>query len=186
MDTIPTTSPAPLTGAPAGCALPANEYQVALLAGDAGETPATRATAAAAITEMAEIRGAASHAINPAEPGSAAAMFERYPGRKHPAEVVLAALLRSRAVDLPDGHAYRLGADLTLGRVGVGPDDEDGYVITHDMPLGAFLRLCAEMPFNDLFHVGCDTALAGHAVERRRARARLAARGAPHAAPAAA
>jgi hypothetical protein len=109
-------------------------------------------------------------AIDPAAPGSAAAMFGIYPGRKHPAEVVLAALLRGRAVDLPDGHAYFLDTGLTLGRVAVLPE---GCILTHDLPLGDFLRLCAELSFNDLFLIGCDTALAEDAEERHRERSRL-------------
>jgi hypothetical protein len=96
------------------------------------------------------------------------------PARKHPAEVVLGALLRGRAVDLPDGRTYRLGDDLTLGTVGVGPDDESGYVVTRDLSIGEFLRLCEEFSFNDLYLVGCDRVLAETSVELRRARARLA------------
>ena len=133
-------------------------------------------TILSAIPAAERAHPARSGAINPAEPGSAAAMFDLYPGRKHPAEVVVAALLRGRAVDLPDGHSYRLGSGLTLARVGIGPEDGDGFVLTHDLPVGDFLRLCAELSFNDLFLIGCDSALAQDAVERRRARARLAAR----------
>lgn len=116
----------------------------------------------------------APRAINPADPGSAVRMFHATPARKHPAEVVLGALLRGRSVDLPDGRTYRLGDDLTLGTVGIGPDDESGYVVTRDLSVGEFLRLCAELSFNDLYLVGCDRVLAETAVELRRARARLA------------
>jgi hypothetical protein len=135
-------------------------------------------TIPSAITATERAQPARSHPINPAEPGSAAAMFDLHPGRKHPAEVVVAALLRGRAVDLPDGHSYRLGSGLALGRVGIAPEDgdDDGFVLTHDLPVGDFLRLCAELSFNDLFLIGCDSALAQDAVERRRARARLRAR----------
>jgi len=125
----------------------------------------------------------ASRAVNPADPGSAAAMFEANPARKHPAEVVLGALLRGRPVDLPDGIAYRLGDDLSLGRVGIG-SEEDGYVLIRDLTLGEFLRLCAQIPFNDLFVIGCDAFMAQDAVEQRRARARLERQGAVSAAPA--
>lgn len=142
--------------------------------------------AAEEISARAEEPTARARAVNPAEPGSAVALFDLHPGRKHPAEVVVAALLRGRAVDLPDGHSYRLGEDLTLGRVGIGPDDGEGYVLTYDLPVGVFLRLCAELSFNDLFVIGCDSALAQDAVERRRDRARLAARDSHHPAPAAA
>ena len=113
-------------------------------------------------------------AINPAAPGSAARIFHATPTRKHPAEVVLGALLRDRSVDLPDGRAYRLGDDLTLGTVGIGPDDERGYVVTRDLSVGEFLRLCEELSFNDLYLVGCDRVLAETSVQLRRARARLA------------
>jgi len=116
----------------------------------------------------------AAPAINPADPGSAARMFHATSSRKHPAEVVLGALLRGRSVDLSDGRAYRLGDDLTLGTVGVGPDDETGYVLTRDLPVGEFLRLCGELSFNDLYLIGCDRVLAETAVEQRRARLRLA------------
>ena len=116
----------------------------------------------------------AAHAINPADPGSAARMHHATPSRKHPAEVVLGALLRGRSVDLPDGRTYRLGDDLTLGTVGIGPDDENGYVVTRDLPVGEFLRLSEELSFNDLYLIGCDRVLAETAVEQRRARARLA------------
>lgn len=123
-----------------------------------------------AITEAAP----APRAINPADPGSAARMFHATPTRKHPAEVVLGALLRGRSVDLPDGRTYRLGDDLTLGTVGIGPDDERGYVVTRDLSVGQFLRLSEELSFNDLYLIGCDRVLAATAVELRRARARLA------------
>ena len=116
---------------------------------------------------------------NPAEPGSAALLYHATPGRKHPAEVVVGALLRGRAVDLPDGRTYRLGDDLTLGTVGIGPDDERGYVLTRDLAVGEFLRLCEQLSFNDLFLIGCDRVLAETSVERRRARARLAAAAQP-------
>jgi hypothetical protein len=112
--------------------------------------------------------------INPADPGSAARMHHATPSRKHPAEVVLGALLRGRAVDMPDGRTYRLGDDLTLGTVGIGPDDESGYVVTRDLSVGEFLRLSEELSFNDLYLIGCDHVLAETAVELRRARARLA------------
>lgn len=137
-----------------------------------------------AITATERAQPARSQPINPAEPGSALAMFDLHPGRRHPAEVVVAALLRGRAVDLPDGHSYRLGSDLALGRVGIAPEDGDGSALTHDLPVGDFLRLCAELSFNDLFLIGCDSALAQDAVERRRARARLAARDSGQRAPA--
>lgn len=133
-------------------------------------------TIPSAITPAERAQPARSRAIDPAEPGSAAAMFDLHPGRKHPVEMVLAALLRGRAVDLPDGHTYRLGSGLALARVGIGPEDGDGYVLTHDLPVGDLLRLSAELSFNDLFLIGCDSALAQDAVERRRARARLVAR----------
>lgn len=123
-----------------------------------------------ATTEVAP----AFRAINPADPGSAARMFDAAPTRKHPAKIVLGALLRGRSVDLPDGRTYRLGDDLTLGTVGIGPDDEGGYVVTRDLSVGEFLRLCAELSFNDLYLVGCNRVLAETAVELRRARARLA------------
>jgi len=119
-------------------------------------------------------------AINPADPGSAAAMFHLHPSRKHPAEIVLGALLRARSVDLPDGHTYRLGDDLTLGRAGIGPADGDGYVLTHDLPLGEFLRLSEQLSFNETYLIGCDRTLAESGVEKRRARARLASAGALH------
>jgi hypothetical protein len=106
--------------------------------------------------------------INPAEPGSAARMFHATPARKHPAEVVLGALLRGRSVDLPDGRTYRLGEDLTLGTVGVGPDDESGYVVTRDLSVGELLRLSEELSFNDLYLVGCDRVLAESARRARR------------------
>jgi hypothetical protein len=187
MDTIPSTTTAVERGQPASdCALRPNEHQRRFLSERGAEVPATHAAAAAAITALAEQHAPRSRAINPAEPGSAAAMFDLHPGRRHPAEVVVAALLRGRAVDLPDGHSYRLGSDLTLGRVGIGPEDGDGDVLTHDLPVGDFLRLCAELSFNDLFLIGCDSALAQDAVERRRARARLAARDSGQRAPAAA
>lgn len=117
--------------------------------------------------------------IHPAEPGSAALLYHATPGRRHPAEVVLGALLRGRAVDLPDGRTYRLGEDLTLGTVGVGPDDESGYVVTRDLPVGEFLRLCERLSYNDLFLIGCDRVLAETSVELRRARARVARAAAP-------
>lgn len=101
-------------------------------------------------------------------------MHHATPSRKHPAEVVLGALLRGRSVDLPDGRTYRLGDDLTLGTIGIGPDDESGYVVTRDLPVGEFLRLSEELSFNDLYLIGCDRVLAETAVEQRRARARLA------------
>lgn len=103
--------------------------------------------------------------IDPAEPGSAVQMHDTVPGRKHPAEVVLAALLAARAVTLADGRTYRLGADLTLG---IGTAAQDGYILARDLPLGEFLRLCEQMSFNDLFMVGCDTALAHLGAGRRR------------------
>lgn len=106
--------------------------------------------------------------INPAEPGSAVQMHHAVPGRKHPAEVVLAALLASRAVTLPDGRTYRLGEDLTLG---IGTAEQDGFILARDLPLGDFLRLCERMSFNDLFIVGCDAALAQLGAERRHRRA---------------
>ena len=106
--------------------------------------------------------------INPAEPGSAVQMHHAVAGRKHPAEVVLAALLASRAVTLPDGRTYRLGEDLTLG---IGTAEQDGFILARDLPLGEFLRLCERMSFNDLFMVGCDAALAQLGAERRRRRA---------------
>jgi hypothetical protein len=113
-------------------------------------------------------------AINPADPGSAARMHHATPSRRHPAEVVLGALLRGRAVDLPDGRTYRLGDDLTLGTVGIGPDDESGYVVTRDLSVGEFLRLSEDLSFNELYLIGCDRVLAETAVESRRARARIA------------
>ena len=181
MDTTPHTQ-TPHAQPHDSCDLLPNVHQVALLNSAGAEIPPTSASAAAAIATLLAQR-TSSHAINPAEPGSAAAMFELHPGRKHPAEVVFAALLRSRAVDLPDGHAYRLGDDLALGRVGIGPDDGDGYVITSEMPVGDFLRLCSALSFNDLFLIGCDSVLARDAVEQRRARARLSARDGGHRAP---
>lgn len=117
-------------------------------------------------------------AINPADPGSAARMHHAAPGRKHPAEVVLAALLRGRSVDLPDGRTYRLGDDLTLGVAGIGPDDENGYVVTRDLPLGEFLRLSEQLSFNDAYVIGCDRVLSETSVELRRARGRPASAGA--------
>ena len=105
--------------------------------------------------------------FDPAAPGSAVQMYHAVPGRKHPAEVVLAALLGCRAVPLPDGRTYRLGEDLTLG---VGTPGRDGYVLPLDLPLGEFLRLCERLSWNELFGIGCDTALAQLAAERRRAR----------------
>jgi hypothetical protein len=117
---------------------------------------------------------AAAPAINPADPGSAARMHHAAPGRKHPAEVVLGALLRGRSVDLPDGRTYRLGDDLTLGTAGIGPDDETGYVVTRDLTLGEFLRLSEQLSFNDVYLIGCDRVLAETSVGWRRARARPA------------
>lgn len=111
--------------------------------------------------------------INPAEPGSAVLMHHADPRRKHPAEVVLAALLAGRSVELPDGRVYRLGADLGLG-IGLGPDGEEGFVLSRDLPLGEFLRLCEQLSYNELFLIGSDRVLAGVAVERRRAHERLA------------
>ncbi|HEU0298246.1 MAG TPA: hypothetical protein VFR37_02305 [Longimicrobium sp.] len=109
--------------------------------------------------------------INPADPGSAVEMFDRHPDRRHPAEVVVGALLRARAVDLGDNHCYRLGADLSLGRVGIGPGDDTGFVVTHEMTVGEFLRLCSRLSFNEACEIArgrtCD-------VEARRAAARLA------------
>ncbi len=127
-----------------------------------------------AMTESAP----AAAAINPADPGSAARMFHATPARRHPAEVVLGALLRGRSADLPDGRTYRLGDDLTLGTVGIGPDDEHGYVVTRDLSVGELLRLCEELSFNDLYLIGCDRVLAETAVELRRARLALAAQAA--------
>jgi hypothetical protein len=75
-------------------------------------------------------------------------------------------------VDLPNGIGYRLGDDLSLGRVGIGSDEGD-YVLIRDLTLGEFLRLCARIPFNDLFVIGCDVFMAQDALEQRRARARL-------------
>ncbi|HEX8243181.1 MAG TPA: hypothetical protein VF541_06790 [Longimicrobium sp.] len=111
--------------------------------------------------------------VHPAEPGSAVRLYHATPGRRHPAEVVVGALLRGRSVDLPDGRTYRLGEDLTLGTVGVGPDDETGYVVTRDLPMGEFLRLCEQLSYNELFLIGCDRVLAETSVELRRARARV-------------
>ncbi|HEX6372909.1 MAG TPA: hypothetical protein VF006_28560 [Longimicrobium sp.] len=101
---------------------------------------------------------------------------EPCPVRKHVVVVYgnVGALLRGRSVDLPVGRTYRLGDDLTLGTVGIGPDDENGYVVTRDLPVGEFLRLCEELSFNDLYLIGCDRVLAENAVQQRRARARLA------------
>lgn len=90
---------------------------------------------------------------------------------------MLGSLLRGRAVDLPDGRTYWLGDDLTLCTVGVGLDDESGYVVTRDLSIGEFLRLSEEFSINDLYVVGCDRVLAETSVELRRTRARLARRG---------
>lgn len=114
--------------------------------------------------------------INPAETGSAAAMFDVHPARKHPGEVVLGALLRARAVDLPDGRCYRLGEDLSLGTVGIGPDDESGFVLTSGMSVGDFLRLSSGLSFNEMYDIARGKACS---VEQRRARARLARGAAP-------
>ncbi|HEX8693669.1 MAG TPA: hypothetical protein VF746_14700 [Longimicrobium sp.] len=116
---------------------------------------------------MAAAHTAPAPRIDPAEPGSAVQMHHAVPGRKHPAEVVLAALLAARPVTLPDGGTYRLGEDLTLG---IGSAEQEGFILARDLPLGEFLRLCERMSFNDLFMVGCDTALAQLGAERRRRR----------------
>ena len=104
--------------------------------------------------------------IDPSARGSALQLHEAVPGRRHPAEVVLAALLAGRAVELPDGKTYRLGDDLTLG---VGRADESGFVVPRDHPLGVLLRLCCELSAADVFHIGCDTALATLGRRRRAA-----------------
>lgn len=123
-----------------------------------------------AIATAAVPRAAATPAppkFNPAEPGSAVQMHLAVPGRKHPAEVVLAALLACRAVTLPDGRTWRLGADLTLG---VGTADPEGFILPLDLPVGEFLRLCERLSWNELFGIGCDTALAQLGAGSRRAR----------------
>lgn len=116
----------------------------------------------------------APRSINPTDPGSAAWMHHATPSRKHPAEVVLGALLRGRSVDLPGGRTYRLDDDLTLGTVGIGTDKEHGeVVVARDLRASEFLRLSEALSFNDLYLIGCDRVLAEVAVERRRERARL-------------
>lgn len=87
---------------------------------------------------------------------------------------MLGALLRGRFVDPPHGRIYRPGDDLTLGTVRIGPDDENGCVVTRELPAGEFLRLSEDIAFNDLHLIRCDRVLAETAVEQRRARARLA------------
>jgi hypothetical protein len=121
---------------------------------------------------MAATESSSAPAINPAEPGSAVLMYHIGAIRKHPAEVVVAALLAGRSVELPDGREYRLGADLCLG-IGVGPGGDDGFVVPQDLQFGEFLRLCEQLSYNELFLIGSDRVLAGAAVERRRARERL-------------
>lgn len=106
--------------------------------------------------------------LNPAEPGSAVAMFALHPRRPHPGEIVLGALLRGGTVDLPDGRCYRLGDDLTLGTVGIGPDDGSGYVIQRSMGTGAFLRLCSELSFNEVYDLSRGRRCALAAAARRR------------------
>ncbi len=115
-------------------------------------------------------------AINPAEEGSAATMFDLGRIPHHPAETVLGVMLRARAVGLPDGHCYRLGADLSLGRVGIGPEDDTGFVLTDTMPLRDFLRLCARLSYTEVYDIGRGKSTCS--VEQRRARARLARTGA--------
>jgi hypothetical protein len=113
--------------------------------------------------------------VNVADAGSAVRMFALHPTRKHPAEVVVGALLRARAVDLGDGRCYRLGEDLSIGHVGIGPGDGTGFVVIHELPVSAFLRLCAQLSFNEM----CDIARGKTcAVEARRALARLSRAGA--------
>lgn len=102
-------------------------------------------------------------AIDPAAPGSAFGMHLAAPGRKHPVEIVLAALLAGRTVRLADGASYRMGADA----------GSPGVLDAASLPVGKLRGLSEALSFNDLFLIGCDTALAGLASSRRR---RLAAR----------
>jgi hypothetical protein len=78
--------------------------------------------------------------------------------RKHPAEIVMAALLSGRAVTLPDRRTYRLGDDLTLC-VGT----EEGrceFSLPREMQVGDFLRLCDRLSAEELFRIGIDLFLA--------------------------
>jgi hypothetical protein len=95
--------------------------------------------------------------IDATAPGSPLELHAALPGRRHPAEIVVAALLAGRAVELPDGKTYRLGEDLTLG---VGRADDSGFVFPRDLAVGVFLRLCGELSAAEVFNIGCDTALA--------------------------
>jgi hypothetical protein len=87
--------------------------------------------------------------------------------RKHPAEIVLAALLAGRAVQLPDGRTYRLGDDLSVG-VPLGPSGDDGFVLPRDLQLAEFLRLSEQLSAEELFAVGADHVLAEAAGRGRR------------------
>lgn len=97
-------------------------------------------------------------AIDPAAPRSALLMHLAVPGRKHPVEIVLAALLAGRTVGLAGGASYRIGADPAC----------PGVLDAASLPVGELRGLSEALSFNDLFLIGCDTALAGLAASRRR------------------
>jgi hypothetical protein len=85
--------------------------------------------------------------------------------RKHPAEIVLAALLSGRAVTLPDGRTYRLGEDLTLC---VGTEEgRCAFSLPREMQVGDFLRLCDRLSAEDLFRIGLDDFLSGTGAQRQ-------------------
>lgn len=97
-------------------------------------------------------------AIDPAAPRSAFLMHLAVPGRKHPVEIVLSALLAGRTVRLAGGASYRIGAGPTC----------PGVLDAASLPVGELRGMSEALSFNDLFLIGCDTALAGLAASRRR------------------
>ena len=97
--------------------------------------------------------------INPADDGSALALFERDPARHpHPATALLGVLLAGHAVRLPGVHpgALRLAADLSIGTEIV---RDSGLIAPVPVTLQGFLEAASRASFNDV-----HTAVAGRAV----------------------